>query len=253
MALRNAVLSIALLFCAASAADDEGSLKFRGYAYDLGSNRFLYTELHEQRIAADEWLGGTIDYYAPDGRQIGHKTLDFAQDRAIPVYRLELTTRGGYVEGITAVTPDHIEMIKKGYGEKDYEKASLKRTGPTTADSGFHVFIRDHFSQLMKGEKVMFVFAVAGNLDGYKFRAKKIGDAQFEGRPAVRFRVEPDSLLRWMVDPLELTYEPAQRKLVEYHGVSNLHDPATGKAYNVRIIYPTTKPADAPDLPPTTP
>jgi len=53
----------------------------------------------------------------------------------------------------------------------------------------------------------------------------------------VRFRVEPDSLLRWMVDPLELTYEPAQRKLVEYHGVSNLHDPATGKAYNVRIIY----------------
>ena len=83
----------------------------------------------------------------------------------------------------------------------------------------------------------------------YRFRAQRIGAARFEGRPAVLIRVEPDSLLRWLVPSLELTYEPDERKLVEYHGVSNLHDPATGKAYNVRIIYPSKPPADAPPIP----
>jgi hypothetical protein len=227
----------------------QASLKFRGYAYDLKSDRFLYTELHDQRIEGDRWLGGTIDYYDAAGKQVAHKILDFTQDRAIPVYRLEVSTHGGYVEGITAVTPERIDMVKKGYGAKDDEHKSLTRSGPTAADSGFHVFLRDHFAELMSGARVSFVFAVAGNLDGYKFRAKKVADTQFEGRPAVKLRVEPDSFLRWLVDPLELTYEPAQRKLVEYRGVSNIHDPATGKAYNVRIVYPSARPADAPDLP----
>ncbi len=90
---------------------------------------------------------------------------------------------------------------------------------------------------------------MAGNLDEFDFRARKVGDATFEGRPAVHIRVEPDSLLRWLVDPLDLTYEPVERKLVEYRGLSNIHDEATGKPYNVRIIYPTVPPADAPPLP----
>lgn len=226
------------------------ALKFHGYAYDLASNRFLYTEVHDQRVSGERWLGGTIDYYAPDGAVIGHKTLDFSQDPYVPVYRMELrTARGFYMEGITAVLPDRIAMIRQGYGAKAISAASVAHRNPICADSGFHTFIRDHFTELMQGQTINFRFAVAGNLDSFRFRASRMEDTTFEGRPAVRIRVEPDSLLRWLVDPLELTYEPALRKLVEYRGISNLHDPATGKAYNVRVIYPTMRPADAPPVP----
>lgn len=240
-------LALALLATGADAA--ERTLKFRGYAYDLGSNKFLYTEVHQQRIVDERWAGGTIDYYAPDGSRLGHKTLDFTADPFVPVYRLDLTSRGGYMESITGLTPQTIEMAKQGYGEKSVERASVKRPSAVAADSGFHVFIREHFPRILARETVSFVFAVAGNLDAYKFRIKRLDDTTFEGRPAIKLRVEPDSLLRLLVDPLELTYEPGDRKLVEYRGISNVHDPATGKAWNARIVYPTRPPADAPALP----
>lgn len=239
----------AALLCAGSAlAGEPYTLKFRGYAYDLDTNRFLYTEVHEARIRDDRWLGGTIDYYGASGKQIGHKVLDFSADPHVPTYRLDLTSKGGYMESITAVTDTTIEMARQDHGSSKLEKVVLKRKGLMTADSGFHAFIRDHFAELQAGQTVEFSFAVAGNLDSFKFRARKVGETTWEGRPAVSLRIEPDSLLRFLVDPLQLTYEPRERKLVEYRGVSNLHDEVTGKPYNVRVIYPSAKPADAPPI-----
>lgn len=238
-----------VLVAAGAAQAAESHARFRGYAYDLKSGAFLYTELHDQRLDGERWLGGTIDYVAADGSRLGHKDLDFSQDPHVPRYRLELEGRGGYVEGIEAVTPDGIELYKQGYGERQPTRVRVKRKDPMTADSGFHAFIRDHFARLLQGGPLTFRFAVAGNLDTFKFRARRIEDGRFEDRPVVRFRVEPDSLLRMLVDPLELAYEPGARKLVEYRGVSNVHDPSTGEPYNVRIIYPTQPPADAPRLP----
>lgn len=243
---RLAPLLVALATAGPASA---GQLEFRGYAYDLSSNRFLYTEVHRQQIEGARWLGGTIDYYAPDGRKIGHKTLDFTRNRTVPVYRMDLTTRGGYMEGIAEVTDEHVVMIKRGYGAREVERVTVPMPEVAAADSGFHVFLRDRFEALMKGETVKFAFVVAGNLDTFRFRARRIGETTFEGKPAVALRVEPASILRWLVDPLELVYDPVLRKLLEYRGVSNLHDPETGKAYNARIIYPETPPADAPPLP----
>lgn len=243
----RALLASLLIAGSAHAADE--TLHFRGYAYDLSSNKFLYTEVHEQKISGDRWVGGTIDYFAPNGRRIGHKVLDFTADPHVPVYRLELTAARGYMESITAVTSERIEMARQDHGKTELETVSLKRKGLMTADSGFHSFIRDHFAELQAGQTVEFRFAVAGNLDAFRFRAKKTGETTWNGVPAVTLRVEPDSLLRFLVDPLELVYEPKVRKLLEYRGVSNLHDEVTGKPYNTRIIYPEAKPADAPALP----
>ena len=70
---------------------------------------------------------------------------------------------------------------------------------------------------------------------------------------AVQFKIELDSLLRLLVDDLQLTYEPEARRLVAYRGISNVHNPATGKPYNARIVYTDQAPEGAPDdLPPLT-
>lgn len=244
--MRTLLLPLALLSALAHA--DETALRFSGYAYEQETRKFLYTEVHDQRIEGDRWLGGTITYIAPDGSVIGNKTMNFTSDPFIPVYKLDLYG-GRYIEGISAVSADSIEMFKKGYKDKEISKASLVRKGPVAADSGFHSFIRANFAELMAGKAVRFKFGVAGNLDAFKFRAKRIADGMFEGKPVVRFRVEPDTLLRLLVDPLELSYEPQQRKLLEYKGVSNLHDPSTGEAYNVTISYFSTPPPEAPKPP----
>src|SRR5688572_17443061 len=114
--MRFATLLVALLTAPCRAAEgDATTLKFRGYAYDLATNRFLYTELHEQRIVDQRWLGGSIVYVAPDGTELGRKTMDFREDPFVPLYRLDLKARGGYMESIVALTPERIEMIKQNY------------------------------------------------------------------------------------------------------------------------------------------
>jgi len=225
----------------------DGTHVFRGYAYDLESGKFLYTEVHKQTVVNERWLGGTIDYYAPDGSHLGHKDLDFRNDPFIPVFRLELAT--GYMEAITAVGAGGVDIQKKGYGATAVETATVKRKGAMAADSGFHSFLREHFAELLDRKTVTFTFVVAGNLDTYKFRARRIEDRTFEGKPAVQLKVEPSTWLRLLADPLYILYEPTQRRLLEYRGTSNLHDPKTHHAYAVRIVYPSSPPADAPRLP----
>ncbi|MGH8461570.1 MAG: hypothetical protein ACRESS_08200 [Stenotrophobium sp.] len=233
------------------AADEQ--LRLYGYAYDLKSGKYLYTEVHHQNIHDGHWVSGTIDYYAPGGTQIGHKTLDFSSDPAIPVYRLEQKSQG-YIEGISAVNPTEISMFKQEDASSAMKTGTIKRVEPMAADSGFHVLIRQHFAELMTGKKLAFKLAVAGELDSFSFSIQRVADETWMGQPAVHFRVEPDSLLRFLVSPLNLLYRADDQKLLEYRGISNIHDPATGKAYDVRIDYYPTKPADAPEkLPPLTP
>ncbi len=246
-----AALGLLLAALGGAARADEQVLRFYGYAYDLKTNRYLYTEAHRQRLRDGHWIDGAVRYYDPDGHLIGSKTLDFSADPFVPVYRLDLP-QSGYFEAITAVG-ERIEMAKREKSGAAVKTASVPRTPPICGDAGFHACIYAHFAELMAGQTLNFSFAVAGNLDVYKFRARRDGEAEFEGRKLVRLRLEPDSVLRWFVDPLEALYDPDGRRLVEYRGVSNLHDPRHGKPYTVRIAYYREPPPDLPVLPPATP
>lgn len=241
------LLSLAL----APAQAGERTARFYGYAYDLASGTYLYTEVHEQQLRDSDWLGGSIRYFAPDGRPLARKTLDFSADPAVPVYRLDVDA-SGYAEGITRVGADGFELMRIAARGAKAETATVKRDGLMAADSGFHSFIRMHLAEILRGDTLAFRMVVPGNLDSFKFRLRKVGDTRFEGEPAVELRAELDSLLRMLVDALELTYSPRNGgRLLEYRGPSNLTDPATGKPYNVRISYPLKTPPDAPrPLPP---
>jgi hypothetical protein len=232
-----------------SASAEPQTLRFYGYGRDLKTGRYLYTEVHQQRVEGERWLGGSICYYDAANHLIGKKTLELGNDQYVPVYRLEQPDFG-YVEGITE-NRDTIEMIRQAATGKPQESKRTAKKSPMAADSGFHMLIRANFESLIRGDTIPFSMAVAGNLGVYKFRIKRVEDSTFEGRPAVNMRVEPDSLLRLMIDPLELTYDPEGAKLLEYRGISNIHDPVSRKAYDVRITYAAQPPADAPDpLPP---
>jgi hypothetical protein len=244
------LIGLAAAWCLAlSAAAQPRVERFYGYAYDLDDGRYLYTEVHHAELDGGRWLRGTIRYYAADGREIAHKTLDFSQDPYIPLYT-QVQPDLGYQEGIARITAQSLELFKQTR-EHGRRSASVARTPGMAADSGFHSLIYDHLPELLEGRTLEFRFAVAGRLDAYRFRVRKIGTTRFEGSQAVQLKAEPDSLLRWLVAPLILTYDPQTRRLLEYRGVSNILNPATGEAYNARIDYYRTPPDDAPkNLPP---
>lgn len=242
-------LAAALMMTTAVVCAQEQTLRFKGYAYDDATGKYLYTELHEQRVKDDQWLSGSIGYYAPDGQRMAYKTLDFTRNPFVPVYEIVMNYNG-YREGISAVG-ETAEMFRQNDAQAKPERKSVPlRKQDMTADSGFHSLLRARFDELMQGKNVDFSFVVAGSLDTFKFRARKTADTQFDGAPAVKIEAELNSWLSLMAGPLKLIYEPRERRLLEYRGMSNIHDPKTGKPYeSVRIIYPSTPPADAPKLP----
>lgn len=248
--MKRLLVVLSLLFAAVPASAE--TLRFYGYAFDLKSNKYLYTELQEQEIDdKGNWVGGKVSYILPDGSTLGTKTLDFSADPFVPLYRMDLPP-SGYSESITS-NADPIVVQRQEKGEAGPKTKSIKRDGPTCADAGFHTFLLAHFDRLMQGEKIALKLVAAGSLDQFKFRARRIDDTTFEGKPAVRFYVEPDSLLRFVVDPLELVYDEKTRQLLEYKGLSNVVDPATGKLFVTRISYFSKTPDGVGNLPPLTP
>lgn len=245
---RASLAAAALLSASLSAAAAPVDHRFRGYAYDLDTGAYRYTEVHRQTLDGFRWLDGTIDYYDPAGKKIAAKRLDLRADPQIPVMKLEIFSEG-YVEAITRVDADRYTMEKTVDGKT--RSKVVQKTPDMAADSGFHSAIVASFDRLQAGETMKFRFGVAGQLDSYSFRCRKVADTTFDGKKAIRLAVEPDSLLRLLVDRLDLTYAVDTRYLLEYRGVSNMHDAKTGKAFNVRIVYSDTPPADAPkNLPP---
>lgn len=222
---------------------------FYGYAYDLDTGKYLYTEVHEPVFEGGRELSSTIRYYAPDGSLIGEKPLDYRADPYVPLFRLTLP-KEGYVEAITG-NGATVEMLKIDGKGKPEKRKSIRKEGLMAADSGFHHLLQAKLASIIAGQPLSFRFTVAGQLDSYRFRASKVGDSSFEGKPAVKLLVQADSLLRYLAPDLQLLYDPSTLKLLEYRGVSNMHDPATGKAYMARIVYYSAPPPDAPkNLPP---
>lgn len=242
-------LWLAAAATAAAAGGDTMTLHFRGYAYDLDSGRYLYTEVHEQQVVDGEWVSGSLRFYAPDGTPFGRKTLDFSRDSFLPAYRLDFGSH--YSEGIAFRDGGVVMHRRRG---QRVASETVRVEGLMTADSGLLRVLRKHFDRLQAGETLKFRIVAPSRMGTYRFRARRAGDLVYEGAPAVLIEVEMDSMLNLLAGPLLFTFEPHERRLLEFRGVTNVQDPATGDAYTVRTVYPETPPADAPKpLPPLVP
>lgn len=221
---------------------------FFGYAFDAESGEYLYTERHEQRVKDGRWIAGSIEYFDAQGEKLGRKEMDFRANPYIPEYTLELES--GYAEGIRDVGESRATMWKRPAGTDNEQTEVLDVQDAMAADSGFHSLIYDNLDAILEGETKKFRMAVAGNLSDYSFRVRKIGETEFQGREAALLKVEAATLLRFIAPSLQLTYAPDSGQLLEYKGLSNVHDPATGEPFeDVRISYFSEPPEGATGVP----
>lgn len=205
-----------------------------GFARDATTQRFLYTEVHDFTRAPDgKVLTVQTRYHDPQGREIARKSLDYRANRYIPLYKMEVPAQR-YTEGIRS-NADPVVVFKQD-GDREEAKSLARESGLEAADSGFNHLLMDQLPRLLQGETVSFRLIVAGQTDSFRFRAKQVGETTFEQTPAVRLRVEPDSLLRLLVDPLELVYDKQGTRLISYRGVSNIIDPRTQQVYKQVVI-----------------
>ena len=235
-----------------------------GVARDARTHAPLYTELHDvQRDAQGHLLHAHVHYFNPAGVEIARKQLDYGANPYIPAYRLDMLQLP-YSEGIAAAGarqdpvapgPGDGPSTQSKAGQIDTFKSDgqalvhhlVPRQAQTlqAADAGFNALLVDRFAQLREGHSLPFDLVVAGRGDHYRFSAKLMGRTRIDGQPAWALRVEPDSLLRWLVDPIDLVYDDSGRQLLRYEGVSNLIDAQSSRVYpRVQIIYVTQLPPD---------
>lgn len=231
---------------AAAAAAGLRELRYLGHAVARADGRYLYTEVHRHRYDGWRWLGGSIRYVAPDGRALGEKTLDFGADPYVPVMRYRLAG-GVHEERITRVDAQALVLSRRRDGRD--ERRVIARVPEQAADAGFSAWIADRLASLADGRGATLQFVVVGRLDQYRFRISPAGRLTLAGEPALRLRVQPDSLLRLLADPLELVYGLESRRLLRYQGPSNLPDPVTGEVPDVVISYDEAPPGAPARLP----
>jgi len=215
-----------------------------GVARDATTQQVIYTELHDfTRSPEGKVLAAKSRYVDAQGREIATKSLDYRANRYIPVYTMEVPTQR-YAEGIRS-NGDPVVVFKQDEGRETLKRLP-RESGLEAADSGFNHLLMDQMPRLLAGETVGFRLIVAGQTDSFRFRAKKVAEVTVDQTPAVKLRVEPDSLLRLLVDPLELVYDRQGTRLISYRGVSNIIDPRTQQVYKqVVITYGAAPPTEA--------
>lgn len=225
--------------------------RFYGYAYALGSNRYLYTEVNERRYAGDRWIGGTILYYAPDGRRLGSEVLEFSASRFIPLYRLDMAD-AQYAEGVSRVTARAVHVFRKRNRTTRVRRAKINRTDNLVAGAGLQSFIRRHFVALSDGRRMKIRLVEPSRLRAFSYTISRLRSGICNGENVVRFKVDRSSMLRLLAGhPMIFDVIPGSRRICQYRGLSDLRNPKTGQPYRVRIDYSKRPPSGAPrDLPP---
>jgi hypothetical protein len=226
------------MFCAVAAflnvAAAAESQHFTSVAHDLKTDRVLYNEEYDVQVDNGRWLSGTTRYVTPAGQQIAERKFDFSQDRYIPLFSFDQSDPA-YREGIAKIDKGKVEPYLVRDGER--KTAELDRTRDMVADCGAQSYIVDHLDDLQAGKTLHFALVVAGRVDVFKLRASKLKDVEVDGHKAMVVRTELDSVLSVVLPPLELTFDPASKRLLQYVGIANVKDPATRKSYQARIVF----------------
>lgn len=200
------------------------TMSFVGSAYAIDSNELVYQEEHRLTLDGNRPVSEAVRYLDADGSLVGEKTMTY-REPARPGYQLELFRS----ERAETVTPDAdgVRIDSRKSGRVDWpEQAAV-------IDGGFHYFIVEHFEQLDAGETLEIQFLTATRLDWIGLRVEPIATA---GDQLILQLQPQNAVLRWVIDPIELTYSRSQRRLLEYRGLTNLPSGDQGN-YQVRIEY----------------
>ena len=205
-----------------------------GNAYDLKSGQLLYRETH--CVSADK-LARDVIYEDANGTLIARKTLDygsgattpsFVQHNLYPNELIEIALQQGVVS-MTVVDAKSGET-RKSVAEKPSKKL------PVVIDAGFDVFVRDNWDGLVAGESYEFQFPFADRLSLIELRIRRFG-CSYSTQTNQCFRLELASwLLRLVVKPIELGYDPELMRLKRFRGLSNIGD-ENGNGLVVDIQY----------------
>ncbi len=191
-------------------------LPLLAYATAIGEARgrggeLLYTERH-----VIDGQRHDIEYRDAGGALFATSRIDYSFGDTQPAYRQE-NLREHEAEGARWQQDGLVLFHAEGGSEREKVMAAPQ---PLVLSSGFDHFVRAQWQLLQQGDTLRFHFAVPARLMLVELRVRRIDAEAPAGGLALR--ADPVSpLWRLVTKPIELFYD-ADRRLLRYHGISNL-------------------------------
>lgn len=226
--MRAALLLIGVSFGAQSAP----LLRSEGVA-QTPDGQLAYREVHWQQGTA-EGAQRWVQYLCPDGRPFARKQLpatDLAQARG---YALQ-DQRSGQVAEVD-VAKGKVQVAWKESADVAFRSQRLPLSAEAVIDAGFDAAVRTHWAALMSGKPVELPFLVPGRQRFYPVRIQRRGAVRWQGQAAQTIEVKLDTWYGAVAPRLSLVYADADRRLLEFRGISNLRD-AQGQYPSVVIRF----------------
>ncbi|WP_290576469.1 hypothetical protein [Ketobacter sp.] len=195
-----------------------------GYAYHERTGALFFTEAYRNRFDQQgRLLSSAVEYRPAQGNTpLASKALDYAKHPYAPEFTFA-NHAADYQEALYWQGPDQVLVRCKEAGE-EWRERRLRIPEPVVADAGFDAFLKDNMDTLRAGQPLQFNFINPARLDWFRFRAEPLEQSPH----TITLRVYPENtLLRWLVDPILLTYElgtnpDARPQLMHYSGQTNM-------------------------------
>ena len=226
--------TLILLCILASSNTWAATLHYVGTAYSLVDKKPVYSEHYaEQFDTQARPLACSVTYRDTNDQLVATKSLDYARHPYAPAFRFS-NQRTGYQESVEWLDDGRLRLTHQDKGARRQEKI-LQVGEPVVADAGFNNYIRDHLPALLQGETLAFNFLNPARLDWFRFTATLISQTP----QAVTVKVAPaNTLLSWLVSPIELVYSKTDQRLLEYRGLTNISlDGSSNVSGNIYYQY----------------
>jgi hypothetical protein len=185
--------------------------KITGTLYDLKSKQSvkLYT-LDLNVIPQAELTLVQTEFKSLDGKTVVAEN-GVIKDAELLSY--EINRPQTEEKGRIAVRDGRIFFEYEGPGGKT-KKADEKLKGKVLCAANFTNFVKAHWDDFQKGEKVDVRFAVWDRLETVGFTLKKVGEGEFQGEKTIDLEMKPTSfVIAALVDPVHLWYSVSDKKI----------------------------------------
>lgn len=219
------------------------TLQFVGTAFAPESRQPIYTERYTEQFNADgKLVTGTVLYREYDGAALGEKFLDYAPHPYAPAFAFT-NVKTGYQESVRWLPDGKVRLAHREPGQDEQEKV-MSIPEPAVADAGFNQFMRDNIAALKNGETLEFNFLNPARLTWFRFTARRTAQTD----DSITVLIAPaNTVLRWLVEPIELVYSEPEARLLHYRGLTNI-SLSGSKTINAHIDYEyhdSSKPAQS--------
>lgn len=215
-------------------------LRSLGDVRSASTNELIYQEHHTfSKPPAEEFM--QTEYKTLDGSLIAKRKVNFINGYASDYVFEQVQPK---LKSTVVREADQIQYINEKNGEVETKTFSVDDLNSAVVNAGMFNAVEREWDRLINSEKVAINLVVPerGRTFSMNIKQVKLEDSKMSKHMEVDGKIVfnlviASRLLRLLVAPVELGYDTETKRLVFYHGPSNLRTPDGKKYGDIWITY----------------